>query len=370
MQPGLSRAIPMAILGFLIGMGLLMVLRALQSLQPVLDTQLALVMGTLFCAGFFVWGMGAFDPKMNEHAHEPGTGEEQHAVVPHVEAHEEETPTRILGGYMWLLATLLLVLLLVIAVFALTPGGVTLQTVGTTAGNVSALGHTEVAIDDQTFLGLARFGVQDFYFSKLAVLAGFIVFMFASLAVAAGGLGLAMNALARGAASAKAAPATSMGYGVVGRPTETMTPQTPTVLLYIVIASIIYLLVPIVPLPAPTPIDFAITLVEVATVALLMAISALITIGLRVLRVGSANMPEMLRFFVVFTIITVVLYPLFYHLLIGLALPGAPFLGILSFQNTLIVALLLTRPKGLSRLIGRVAAWLAHQLRRLPNALQ
>lgn len=214
MQPGLSRAIPLGILGFMIGVLILIVIRSLQSLQPVLDPQLALILGSFISAGFFIWGMGAFDPQMNVHAHEPSEGE-HHEIVPAEHAETEEKPTQILGSYLWLLATLLLVVMVVIGAFALLPQGPALQTVKEPAGNVASLGNAEIPLDSQTFFGLVDIEAGAAPVSKIAVLIGFIVFMFVSLAVFAGAIGFLMYALARGATEVKTVPATVMGPGVL-----------------------------------------------------------------------------------------------------------------------------------------------------------
>lgn len=288
MQPGLSRAVPLAILGFLIGTGILMLIRALQSLDPVLDTQLALVMGALFCAGFFVWGMGAFDPKMSEHAHEPGEGE--HALAHIEEEHEAETPLKIIGGYMWVFVTLLLAVILVIAFFGFLPQGPALKTVSDPMGDVAAIGMFPVEIGNQTIM-----------VSKLIALIAFVAFMFLSLLVAAGAIGFVMNMLGEGAKEAKVSTQTAIGPGVLA--------ERPGIL------------------------------------------SRLILIG-------------------IFIVLTVVLYLLFYYILIGLVLPTAPFLGLISWVNAIVFAILILRPRAVARLIGRVAGIVARFLRRIPGAIQ
>lgn len=218
MQPGLSRAIPLGILGFIIGTLILIVLRTLQSLQPAFDTQLAVIMGGLFSAGFFVWGMGAFDPRMNVHAHEPGA-DDHHDIVAADHTEPEEKPAAILGSYLWHVATLLLLLLLVIGAFALLPQGPRLQTVGNPAGDVAQIGEAQIPLDSQTFFGLIDVSGDPAPVSKLAVLIGFIIFMFVSLGVVAGGLGFLMFALSRGSKNARAVKQTVMGPGVLAEPT-------------------------------------------------------------------------------------------------------------------------------------------------------
>ena len=87
-----------------------------------------------------------------------------------------------------------------------------------------------------------------------------------------------------------------------------------------------------------------------------------ILIGLIWLRMYSA---------VLFTLLSGILLPLFYFVLIGLIVPFAPLLlfGI-SAGNALLIAAFIVRPKFLTHWIGYGARWASQQLRRLPNALQ
>ncbi|MBZ0292014.1 MAG: hypothetical protein K8L99_05535 [Anaerolineae bacterium] len=188
MQPGLSRAIPLGIVGFLIGTALLILIRALQSLDPWFDAQLALIMGTFFCAGFFIWGMGAFDPKMNVHAHEPEEGEEHAVVVAEEEAEEEPAkPFQILSSYGWTITTILLLLILALAGFAYLPTGLTLQTVSQPEGNMAAVGFYETQLFGQTIV-----------FSELVSLLIFVGVMLLSMVAIAGVIGITFFGLSRG----------------------------------------------------------------------------------------------------------------------------------------------------------------------------
>jgi len=72
-----------------------------------------------------------------------------------------------------------------------------------------------------------------------------------------------------------------------------------------------------------------------------------------------------------FTIVSGILLPLFYFVLIGLVVPFAPpLLFGISAGNALMITALVLRPKFLKDWLGRGAGWAAIQLRRLPNALQ
>ncbi len=83
-KPGLSRAIPALIVGFIASLAFVYALRALQDMDPVwMNTessegaQVGMVLAAFVSMGTFMWGVGAFDPKMSEHG--------EHA-------HEEEEP--------------------------------------------------------------------------------------------------------------------------------------------------------------------------------------------------------------------------------------------------------------------------------------
>ncbi|MEO8397951.1 MAG: hypothetical protein ABI700_33465, partial [Chloroflexota bacterium] len=105
MQAGLSRAIPMAIIGFMVGALVTILLRGLQSLDPIWSAGPGLVLAGFTMAGFFVWGMGAFDPKLSVH------GEAEEAA--HEELQKEAAqPRSLLLGSTWMLATITLIVVI------------------------------------------------------------------------------------------------------------------------------------------------------------------------------------------------------------------------------------------------------------------
>jgi len=88
-KPGLQRAIPYMILAFVASLIFVYAVRSLQNMDPVwvnADTsegaQVGLVLAAFASMGAFMWGIGAFDPKMSEHG--------DHAD----EAHEETAPEK------------------------------------------------------------------------------------------------------------------------------------------------------------------------------------------------------------------------------------------------------------------------------------
>ena len=79
-KPGLARAIPYMIAVFVLSLAIVYGIRTLQDMDPVWmnadssdGAQVGLVLAAFASMGAFMWGVGAFDPKMSEHgdhAHE------------------------------------------------------------------------------------------------------------------------------------------------------------------------------------------------------------------------------------------------------------------------------------------------------------
>jgi hypothetical protein len=129
------------VLGFIIGALLVLVIRALQSMDPVWSPQVGLVFGTLLCAAFFVWGMGAFDPKMSVHGE--GHDEEAH----HAEPEAEASPASILAGIGWQLTALLIGFIVVVAAISF-PGFITLTTTADPIASATQVGFIPVQVAD------------------------------------------------------------------------------------------------------------------------------------------------------------------------------------------------------------------------------
>lgn len=226
MQPGLSRAIPMGILGFIVGVGVVVVLRSLQSITPAMDPQIALILGTFTSAGFFIWGAGAFDPKMNQHAHEPVEGEEEH----HTEHTEEDgdTPLSILSGYAWHLATLTLLIVGGLAVFAMIPGSPMLQIVGQPEASAAGIGYNQM-----------EWGGESIAVSQLTLFVGFFIVAFVSLVVVAGGIGFVFTGLANGVTSVSTVNQTE----IVKQPFEVDEPSLFSRLRFLVVFLVVFAVV-------------------------------------------------------------------------------------------------------------------------------
>ena len=87
-KPGLARAIPALIIGFIASLALVYAVRVLQNMDPVWmnadsseGAQVGMVLAAFVSMASFMWGVGAFDPKMSEHGD-------------HADEHEDEAPER------------------------------------------------------------------------------------------------------------------------------------------------------------------------------------------------------------------------------------------------------------------------------------
>ncbi len=200
MQPGLARAVPMGILGFLLGILLVALLRALQSIDPVWDTQLALTMAAFTTSGFFIWGMGAANPTVNAHPHEPEADEFGLIVVDDDDDHDHhddiELETRDTFGYsFWTISFWTILLLVFVFGLATISGGPALQ-----VSEDPGAEPTQIANNvDINFPILGEMVISQF-----AAFALFTIFTLVSLAVAGGGIGLAFVSLFKGVKTAEA----------------------------------------------------------------------------------------------------------------------------------------------------------------------
>lgn len=201
-KPGLTRAIPMAIIGVILAIMVVTGIRALQQIDPVVDAGVSLVLAPFFMMFFFLWGMGSFDPRMNEHhSHEPEGGlvtalvhPEQIPAAPHDLT--PATPMSILGFEVWKILTLTLLLTLVLFAFAMLPGGFMIKSVSQADASRAAFAQ-DVTFD-------LPLGLGTFVGSQLAVFIGFILVTMLSLFIVGGAIGGLMYFLGRNVAIAKA----------------------------------------------------------------------------------------------------------------------------------------------------------------------
>lgn len=239
MQPGLQRAIPMGIIGFLLGALFVIGLRGLQSMDPLWDPGVGLIMAAFVSAATFVWGMGGFDPRMSTHPHEPEVDEYGLVVA---EAHHEEedeheaaaaeaTPLTILGFSTWQITTWTIALMLALGLFATLPGGFYLRTTADDQASTADIGFFTMELP---------FGGPEVEMSQLTMFIIVVAFTILSLAVIGGLLAGMFYALNRGVETAKATADVSL---------ETAQPATATSssariylpVIFIVLAVILYI---------------------------------------------------------------------------------------------------------------------------------
>ena len=354
-HPGVSRAIPMGIIGFMVGALIVIIIRSLQGLDPLWSPGVGIIFGTLFCAGFFVWGMGAFNPKLSEHGEEA----EHHEAAPE----EQGKLSSLLSSSVWQIATLLVLALIVLFAFAAW-GGLTLKTTADPLASTTDVGYFTLALP---------FDGPEILLSELVVFALFILWIFASLAIAAVLLAWMFGYFHQGLkesqaeASAGVAGLPSGGGAAVGGLPSGDAAVTPA--------------------PARTsPQIFGIDLVRlgvffVVALAVFLACNNVlfsrvfpqtpdVQLGLSlIIALGIAVIPVRPFFLGSFLFLFVLLYYVFWWVLIGLVLPGEPLRTITSLVNALIFAFLILRPTLFLQTLGRLARLLARFVRWLPKLL-
>jgi hypothetical protein len=344
MRPGLSRAIPFAIVGFLGGALLVIILRALQGLTPLWAFGPGIVVASFTTAFAFVWGMGGFDPRMSVHGEEA-----EHA---HDEEEVPDKPTGYLTEAIWQLTTILLVALLVLFAVAWFPGGFTLRTTEVPDASLTSVG----------FVNMNVFGVEFEGVSQLVLFIAFIMIMMVSLGVVAGGIGFAMYALSGGIANAAATKFTPFGGQLFEYPTGEDAPK-PSIPLPLTIAAFagITIVVFIVMMQFIMPV---VTGPNVLGVVIPFRNDAIILFSLAA-GLGAAAAIIKPRFWLmplaVYAALVCLLYPIFYHVAIGLVIPSPEALRVIvSLVNALLIPLLIIRPLWLLKVTGvltRVGAW-------------
>lgn len=365
MQPGLSCAIPMAILGFMFGALLVIVIRGLQGLDPIWAPGPGIIISAITMAGFFVWGIGAFDPRLSVH------GDEEVEEVVHEElAAEAAKPASILASYAWQVTTLLLLFLIIITGFALLPGGLALTQTVVPDASTSMVSYADVPLP---------FGGPTIQVSTLVIFVVFVIWALISLVAVAGLLAFLLTYVSRGLTEVSMAgggtAALTTGGGIETTPPDDRKTFISIVQLlvvwtisYIVLFAVINLIMPVREIPVLNWfMDSA------GQLTFLSFLGALI-IALVVLRPPVAAL--------VFIFTTIILYYFFYFVAIGLIFPQPDFPGLslfldppgqlifLSLVNAILFALIILRPMLVLQTLGRVASWLAHVLRSVPRFLQ
>ncbi len=178
MQPGLTRAVPMGIVGFISGAAFVLVLRLLQSMDPLWDAQIAGMMGGIGSTIGFLWGMGAFDRSQAHHhidAHYDDTAGEIVVVGAHAEHdgdHDEHIdPRQQFSLEVWQVALGVVVMIVALLGFASLSAGPGLTTSNDPAANANTIGYFTMDL----------FG-QEVVVSQLFALLVFAAFTLISLA--------------------------------------------------------------------------------------------------------------------------------------------------------------------------------------------
>lgn len=182
-DPSFPRATSMGIMGFLLGGLFVVLLRGLQSMDPIWDTGVGATAIAFSTAGFFLWGIGAFDPKMSVHGEH---AEEEHAEEPTEE--EASNAGFTLGTQIWVISFLVIALLLGVAVVALAPGGPGIKITGQADASFFAAGEAIIQLP---------FGGMEIVTSQLVIFFVFVIIVLFSLALIGGAIGLLFFFLSR-----------------------------------------------------------------------------------------------------------------------------------------------------------------------------
>ncbi len=342
MQPGLSRAIPMAILGFLLGALLVIVVRGLQSLDPLWDVGPGIAVASVITAVFFVWGMGAFDPSMSVHGEEA-----EHA--PTLDENNAP-PAKLLGGGIWQVITIF-TLSLAVVFFAGASNLMTLQITADPLASTTAVGYFPVV----------WFG-RELLISELVVFMAFIAFMFISLVAAAGLIGWLFYRASQGIAESQVAATGKVPNNVpllAGNPALVPQPSRPLGFLpegprafvmmigaFVMTAAIFYVV--LLPFCIPhAPEHFT-------GISIVMGLLAAVFVG------RPAFLPAWAPTWALILFLFGVLYFIFYEVAIGLVLPARPTPGTenlipLGILFVLLALIFLGRPAFLPRWVHNVA---------------
>ena len=362
MQPGLTRAVPAAILGFLAAVVFVILIRALQGMSPVFDPEVGFVLGAFASAFAFVWGMGAGDPRMQEHVHGPEVDPEtglilldEHDVVEELEAEGE--PLEILGFSVWQVTFWTLLLLAAIFAFANLPTGLTMRISNDPAAQASEIGSENWEIP--------VLGVET-QLSQAATLLLIVFAIIGGLVIIGGGLAMMMTNLHEGVKEVEQLERTALPETPTRRQLQAEADAITAAelvrfggLLFVFFLLLYYVFVG-VPISEPGWLRLGLAIFFAAVFAGALSLRPLLgrTIGERVLK------------FLLFVGLAGVLYVAFYYVLIGLPIAGPAWLRIsLSVINAVGAAFTIVYPQVLIAFVGRTAGQVAKALRNVPAGL-
>ncbi|MBK8135100.1 MAG: hypothetical protein IPK52_04550 [Chloroflexi bacterium] len=366
----LNRAVPLAVIGFVAGAGFVILLRMLQSMDEVWHPQLGLVIGGLFAAVFFLWGIGALSPSMaGHHVQEPEEDEFGNELPVEDHHHVVETPASILSDQIWTIAFWTMILFIGLLFFAALPGGFGYTVSSDAAANANTNGFFPIDTGNGNTL----------YVSKLVAFIVFAAITMASLFGAAWLIARGFFSLNRGIKEAKAEGNRPLeplfqplgaGSAVAALTSGEGAPQ--------IAAAVIQ-----PPAAKPSaPMRQYSGFSEWAPAALFGSIGwifgklgQLVRFHLNMIfdeptPAHKHTTAERLKSLVLFVVVIAILHVLFYEVLVGLVLPQPYWLRIVaSFGSAVMVTLLIFRTKWVLFIIGRVARFSAWILRALPEFL-
>jgi hypothetical protein len=209
MKPGLGRAVVMGTLGFLGSLLFVIVLRYLQSIEPVFDAQIALILAAFVSSFAFIWGAGGADPRVNQHPHEPEVDAETGFIIVSADEHQPideendttQPPTVFLAHSLW--RTSFFIILLMVGVFAFANlSGFLLKTSGDPEASTEAVGFytTELPILGEVVM------------SQLTLFVVMIIAILAILGGIAHVMGLIFISLSRNVSEVRAEQPTRLSY--------------------------------------------------------------------------------------------------------------------------------------------------------------
>ncbi len=302
----MTRAIPMGIIGFVLGAAFVVLLRGLQQMDELWSAQLGLTIGGLFAAIFFLWGIGALSGKMAAHeVHEPEDDEFGNELPVEEHHHDDLTPVGILQEQIWSIAFWVSVVAIGAFAFAALPGGLGYTLSTDAAANANTNGYFAMEIPGGDVLVV----------SKIVVFVVFVVFTMISLFGASWLFSKALLGLTVGIKTVKAEGNQPLNV-----------------------------------LPASSN-------------------AGLLTAGEGGEAVAVAQ-PSFNRRKLVIAIITgLVLLWLFYEALIGWIIKTSPMREMLSISNAILLPILIFYTRQVLWAVGRVARWTAKVLRGLPAFL-
>lgn len=368
----MNRAVPMAILGFIVGAGFVILLRGLQQMDTLWDPQLGLMVGGVVATIFFIWGIGGMSAQMAaHHVAEPEDDEFGNELPVEDHHHDEETPVTLLGSQVWTVFFWVMVLFAGLFIFAALPGGFGYTLSSDPAANANANGFFPVDMG----------GGNTLYVSKLLAFILLVAFTMISLFGAAWLFARALTGLNQGITSAKAegnqplsplfATPLAAGVGVAALPSGDGNVA--------VVSAPVAAPEPAKPAAPPREyngfFDWAFAALFGTIGWVFGSIGKLVRFHINMLLdeptpADARSTGERFKRVALLVVLAFPLYIIFYEVAIGLVMPTPYWLRmVISFANVVLVLLLIFRTRWVLFIIGTVARFTARVLRGIPEFL-